>query len=438
MGLQDLQDRFLEACKVGDLPGVQAALALGADVNCSGGWGLRRAVRYNHCTVWQALLAHREIQPNLQNQYGLSALHTAARFNIPGAVYDLLRHPTIKVNEKTQLGSSPVMVAAKYCRKEALAGLITDRRVDLNSTDASGRMVDQVVAVAVAAPHAEDKADIMEWVARERMGRLEEEGRRDSMDEESIDVDGMHKLRVYSQVKELLGELRGLHQMDRLKLVQEQEVESRQFVTKLESDYVAFLERQRLEQNLWFSQVIGEKKEFDLRQQESLNSLLKRQEQETMSLQGGASPSKPHSGADSPKSAPSRPNSRRPSLKTHAELPSCESLSDSSGPSLWEWTVPDEGYCTGSAAPGEVPVMVDSARKELECPICMEVMMPPARIWQCKVGHVICEQCMERVRRQQLAAVALCPSCKTAPFIGRNLALERISRSLFQVSAGTK
>ena len=38
---------------------------------------------------------------------------------------------------------------------------------------------------------------------------------------------------------------------------------------------------------------------------------------------------------------------------------------------------------------GEVPVMVDSARKELECPICMEVMMPPARIWQCKVASLI-------------------------------------------------
>ena len=272
------------------------------------------------------------MQPNLQNQYGLAALHTACRFNIPGAVYDLLRHPAIKVNEKTKLGSSPVMVAAKYCRKEALAGLITDRRVDLNSTDASGRLVDQVVGVAVAAPHTEDKADIVEYVARERMGRLEEEGRRDSMDEESIDVEGLHKLRVYSQVKELLGELRGLHQMDRLKLAQEQEVESRQFVTKLESDYVAFLERQRQEQNHWFNQVVSEKKEFDLRQQEALNCLLKRQEQETMSLQGGASPGKAHSGADSPKSAPSRPNSRRPSLKTHAELPSCESLSDSSGP----------------------------------------------------------------------------------------------------------
>lgn len=76
-------------------------------------------------------------------------------------------------------------------------------------------------------------------------------------------------------------------------------------------------------------------------------------------------------------------------------------------------------------------MMVDSARKELECPICTEVMRPPARIWQCKVGHVICEPCKDRVRHQQLSAEVLCPTCKTAPFIGRNLALERISRSLF-------
>jgi len=78
--------------------------------------------------------------------------------------------------------------------------------------------------------------------------------------------------------------------------------------------------------------------------------------------------------------------------------------------------------------------MLDSARKELECPICMEVMAPPSRIWQCKVGHVICEPCKERVRQQTGGAatgLSICPTCKTAPFIGRNLALERISRSLF-------
>ena len=66
-------------------------------------------------------------------------------------------------------------------------------------------------------------------------------------------------------------------------------------------------------------------------------------------------------------------------------MPNCETMSDSSGPSLWEWTVPDEGYCTGKDH--ELPEMIDSARKELECPICMEIMAPPSRIWQCRVSY---------------------------------------------------
>jgi hypothetical protein len=57
-----LQDAFLEACKAGDLATVQAVLAQGCPVNCAGGWGLRRAVRYSHRPVWQALLACRDIQ----------------------------------------------------------------------------------------------------------------------------------------------------------------------------------------------------------------------------------------------------------------------------------------------------------------------------------------------------------------------------------------
>ena len=57
-----LEERFLEACKSGDLATVQAALAQGCNVNSSEGWGLRRAVRYHHCDIWQALLSHPDIQ----------------------------------------------------------------------------------------------------------------------------------------------------------------------------------------------------------------------------------------------------------------------------------------------------------------------------------------------------------------------------------------
>ena len=76
-------------------------------------------------------------------------------------------------------------------------------------------------------------------------------------------------------------------------------------------------------------------------------------------------------------------------------------MSDSSGPSLWEWTVPDEGYCTGKDH--ELPEMIDSARKELECPICMEIMAPPSRIWQCRVSY--------KYRYTQLLRIHHCVIC---------------------------
>ena len=82
----NLEDQFLLACKTEDIETVQLALQCNVDVNYQQGWGLRRAVRYNHPHEWQYLLHHKDIQVNLPNQYGLSALHTACRFNIPGAI----------------------------------------------------------------------------------------------------------------------------------------------------------------------------------------------------------------------------------------------------------------------------------------------------------------------------------------------------------------
>merc|ERR1711874_776910 len=202
--------------------------------------------------------------------------------------------------------------------------------------------------------------------------------------------------------------------------------ESQQFIEKLERDLVAFLERQQDEQTIYLAKLKTEKIEFDQRQQSELERMLKKQDEETTSLQRSRSR---QSETTSPKSFISRPSSRRPSLKTHIELPSCETMSDSSGPSLWEWTVPDEGYCTGKDH--ELPEIIDSARKELECPICMDIMAPPSRIWQCKVGHVICEVCKEKVKRQ---TASICSICKTSPIIGTNLALEKMARLLFKSS----
>jgi len=57
--------------------------------------------------------------------------------------------------------------------------------------------------------------------------------------------------------------------------------------------------------------------------------------------------------------------------------------------------------------------------KELECPVCMEYMVPPIKL--CTKGHNICSKCRE--------CVQLCPTCGAEFSDIRCLALENIARS---------
>jgi len=412
-----LEAMFLLACKNGDIESVRLAISLNVDVNYQQGWPLRRAIRYNHPQIWDSLLLHRYISVNLCNQYGLSALHTAARFNLPSAVADLLRHPGVSVNEKTLLGSSPLMVAVKYCSKQSAQILVRDKRVDLDSVDNRGRTLEDVIGTALTNPTEEDKLQIAEILQEERSFRELGEGRRPSLEEEGLKIDGTHRTRVFGKLKELLEELSELHKTELLKIENRQEEESRSLMGRMEEKIKQLIVHQEQERTLLTVGLMAEKEEMSRRQQEEVARLLHKQEEETMFLQRTSTRAEPE--VSSPKPATS---TRRPSLVTGTDR-------ISQGGSPWEGA--DEGYLTSKEA--ELPEMITSACKELECPICMEVMAPPSRIWQCKMGHVICEPCKERVSKENGSdpSELPCPTCKTAPFIGRNLALERVARSLF-------
>ena len=58
--------------------------------------------------------------------------------------------------------------------------------------------------------------------------------------------------------------------------------------------------------------------------------------------------------------------------------------------------------------------------KDLECPVCMEYMVPP--IWLCTNGHNICSKCRKSVQR--------CPTCRAEFLETRCVALENIARRL--------
>ena len=77
--MNNLEETFIMGCKAGNLNMVIKTMKDGVNVNCSQGWGLRRAVRYGHSEVWQVLLKNPMTDLNLVNKFGLSSLHTACR-----------------------------------------------------------------------------------------------------------------------------------------------------------------------------------------------------------------------------------------------------------------------------------------------------------------------------------------------------------------------
>merc|ERR1719394_727037 len=59
-----------------------------------------------------------------------------------------------------------------------------------------------------------------------------------------------------------------------------------------------------------------------------------------------------------------------------------------------------------------------------ECPVCLEMLMPPIRIMQCSNGHLVCEVC------QVQPELSCCPTCREE-FTGRATAMEQHLASLF-------
>lgn len=67
---------------------------------------------------------------------------------------------------------------------------------------------------------------------------------------------------------------------------------------------------------------------------------------------------------------------------------------------------------------------VDPMSLLLECPVCVEVMKPPRKIFQCSNGHIICEQCKKN------PAVKVCPTCRVP--------MRKVTRNIFAESVAEK
>ena len=71
-----------------------------------------------------------------------------------------------------------------------------------------------------------------------------------------------------------------------------------------------------------------------------------------------------------------------------------------------------ENEISGGPAPTPAP----------ECPICLESLAPPARLYNCPEGHLLCSDCRTKVQ--------ICHSCRK-PLQGRATAMEQYLRAVY-------
>lgn len=70
---------------------------------------------------------------------------------------------------------------------------------------------------------------------------------------------------------------------------------------------------------------------------------------------------------------------------------------------------------------------LEAVKELLECPICLQTMRPPARIWMCSFTHVVCDFCLDRLGGRG----SLCPTCKSKKITLRAFHLETFAQKVF-------
>ena len=250
---------LLSSCKTGNTEAVKQCLEAGADVNCYDGWPLRRAVRHNQPEVWQLLLSpDLNINVNLVNQYGLSSLHTAARFGVTSAVQSLLSVPSLQPNLKTNTGATPLFVAVKYARLEVVDVLISDSRIDLNCIDLKNRCLVDVVGVSVPDCDETKRNTICDLIKVEENKRKLKQKKIEALRPEQI---------LVRHAKEKLDKLIN-------DLEEKQTSELLMFQENIDNDKKEFNVKQTEERDIFFSKIHDEEQQFFYSQEVQKNIFL--------------------------------------------------------------------------------------------------------------------------------------------------------------------
>lgn len=334
-----------------------------------------------------------------------TTLHKACgRLNNPVAVAALLRMPGIDVNKKNFMGYTPIMFSAGRCNRESLVLLLDDHRVDLEATTRDGRKLEDVVGIDWG---SEDQ--------REKIIKLiqDEKTRREILENKQEYFKEGYKL---SEINVSLNSRESLKEEEystptKKELEEVRDTVKKQYKTKIDEfkEKIAAKERNVQEKEL-------EKERLKEKQTYERKNVVEKLRQEMKELE-----------------LRMRRDIDETDTKHREEidqLDQCQQIeldrkSISSMRGTVEKLIKDFNNLDFEA--GTKKADVKAAREDMECPVCLETMRPPTRIWMCPSTHLICESC-----RHSLDA-NICPTCRSEQITIRAYFAENMARNLFSV-----
>jgi len=388
----ETNEQFLKACRDGDISTFNSLLNL-ADVNhvSESMHGVKYtplgiSIVFNHQDIALRLLGDKRIDVNKKTCES-TALHYAALRNNVVLIETICSKDGVLHNQKDYLndGVTPLAVAVKHKNVEAVRALVKVREVDIDPLDSEGHSLDFLVKRVENTRNAE----ILYILDSARKQRMEE-----SVDSSSSWFSWLGLSSSRKEEDEEKKRKEELHQRELFELQalkEAEEVARRQVLEKSLNSLLDSVERKREELS---------SKENVLKELKIIHDREKREMEEEFK--------------------------EKEKLMNEKHLRETEMiLSDKDR--LCEELVSLEQKLEELMARQTANLVGEEGEKNLpcpECPVCLELLLPPIRIMQCSNGHLVCAECEGKPE------LTCCPTCRQS-FTGRATAMEQHLANLF-------